>query len=88
MSCSRDQSIMFIRRSPMCLIVASLSFSFIFLSLPPRPFVCSHAFTYVNRVVEGHGASFNWRLCNYEMPDRNPSACHHKVHRRGSVLFV
>eukprot|EP00903_Cladosiphon_okamuranus_P012867 g12018.t1 len=38
----------------------------------------SHSFTYVNRVVEGHGASFNWRLCHYEMPDRNPSACHHK----------
>lgn len=39
----------------------------------------SHTFTYVNRVVEGHGASFNWRLCNYEMPDKHPAPCHHKV---------
>lgn len=39
----------------------------------------SHTFTYINRVVEGPGASFNWRLCYYEMPERNPAACHHKV---------
>ncbi|CAN0000598.1 unnamed protein product [Pylaiella littoralis] len=38
----------------------------------------SHTFTYVNRVVEGYGASFNWRLCHCEMPDRIPAACHHK----------
>ncbi|CAM9302235.1 unnamed protein product [Ectocarpus sp. 6 AP-2014] len=38
----------------------------------------SHTFTYINRVVEGPGASFNWRLCYYEMPERNPAPCHHK----------
>ncbi|CAN0370536.1 unnamed protein product [Ascophyllum nodosum] len=37
-----------------------------------------HTFTYINRVVEGHGASFNWRLCYDQAPDKNPSACHHR----------
>ena len=29
-------------------------------------------------MVEGHGASFNWRLCYDQAPDKNPSACHHR----------
>lgn len=73
--------------SPACLLVIAVGFRsvfLVFLSLAPLSFLSScssHAFTYVNRVVEGHGASFNWRLCNYEMPDRNPAACHHKVEK-------
>lgn len=38
----------------------------------------SHNFIYINRVVEGHGASFNWRLCYDQAPDKIPSACHHR----------
>lgn len=37
----------------------------------------SHSFTYITRVVEGYGASFNWRLCSDEGSDKVPIACRH-----------
>lgn len=66
----------------------SVSYTGIIPPPPSQSIRTSHTFTYVNRVVEGHGASFNWRLCNYELPERYPAACHHKVRKHNIPMYI